>query len=150
MARFAVECVYAADLPELAQYPTGRRIPGPRVESRVKALWKQQDLLSANGTDFAVWEEDVSLNKNWEYLWYKADVLFIDDLISPNAEFWNKHILVHLDQRVKSDRVTVIAGTTPPTAFSPIWADGFDALCVVKGLVVKGLVVKGLAPRGEG
>jgi hypothetical protein len=53
-------------------------------------------------------------------------VMFIDDLISPDVDFWSKHIAQYLDQRVKNrELVTIVASMHPPTVFGAPWSAGF-------------------------
>jgi hypothetical protein len=121
----------------LLNYPPGAQVKAFELEGLQRDIWKSESILRVNGNDIGLWEEDRILNERWETL-MDCDILFINQLIQPNVEFWKKHLLLCLDNRVKSDRVTLIAGTTPPEAFGPDWTTGFNAQCMVRRFGARG------------
>jgi len=123
---------------ELMAYGNGQTVKADALEQLQREIWKSENILRANGNDLGLWEEDRLLNERWDILLTNTDILFIDQLIMPNVEFWKKHLLLPLDNRVKSDMVTIIAGTTAPEAFGPDWATGFNAQCAVHQFGVRG------------
>lgn len=132
------QCVIDGEFTHLHQYEAGTQVKADELEQLQRDIWKSEAILRANGNDLGLWEEDRYLNDRWDMLMNRTDILFINQLIMPNAEFWKKHLLLPLDNRVKSDRVTVIAGTTAPEAFGPDWASGFNAQCAVHQFGIRG------------
>lgn len=125
------QCVIDGEFDYLHKYEAGTQVKADELEQLQRDIWKSEAILRANGNDLGLWEDDRVLNDRWDMLMNRTDILFINQLIQPNVEFWKKHLLLALDNRVKSDRITTIAGTTPPSAFGPDWATGFNRQCTV-------------------
>lgn len=123
--------------PALLNYPPGSQVKAFELEHLQRDIWKSEHMLRLNANDLGLWEEDRQLNERWDTL-MDSDILFINQLIQPNVDFWKKHLLLALDNRMKSDRVTIIAGTAPPEIFGPDWVTGFKAQCMVCRLGARG------------
>jgi len=67
--------------------------------------------------------EYFAIEEDFQWLWEKAQVIFVDDLhASLDMGFWRKYLHQHLEERVKSGKVTILATTAAPnhSAFADI------------------------------
>jgi hypothetical protein len=58
-------------------------------------------------------------------------VLWVDDILTVDVEFWKKHILARLDLRLKGRGVTILSGVVGPQTFGSDWRVGFEYGCQV-------------------
>lgn len=128
-ARRVAEAVYSAGCYDL-DMSEGCLITATALSDLQRKVWTQEDLMRSNSHDMALWQETQALVSRWEDVW-DANVLMIDDLISVDTEFWKKHLLARIDQRLKGKGVTLLAGVIAPSWFGPDWGTGFSRLCTV-------------------
>lgn len=119
------------NFPELVKkHGQGQRMTAIGLESKLRSVWTQEALMRVNADDMLLWQETNQLLDNWEFLW-NCSILFIDDLISVDIEFWKKHLLARIDERLKTKTVTIIASVHGPEKFGPEWSKAFRDLCKV-------------------
>lgn len=129
VAREVVERVYASESfnPLLAG---GCLISAQALSDLQRRVWTQEELMRSNGNDLALWQETQALLSRWDDVW-DANILMIDDMIQVDVEFWKRHLLGRLDQRLKGPGVTLVCGVVQPKMFGPDWSTGFKSLCTV-------------------
>lgn len=110
--------------------PEGRLITALDLSDLRRRVWTQEELMRANGSDLSLWQETQALLDRWDGVW-NANVLMVDDIIQVDVEFWKRHLLARLDQRLKGPGVTLIAGVTPPALFGAEWSPALGSLCRV-------------------
>lgn len=129
-ARYAVDMVID-NFPELIRkYGQGQRMTAVNLEAKQRLVWSQDALMRINGDDMSLWLETHEIVSNWEFMW-NCSILFLDDIISPDTNIWNRHFLPRIDQRLKSDVITIFAGLWDPTKFGSDWTEGLSDLCKV-------------------
>lgn len=132
----ASQRVYAASAEGVGMLP-GNRITAHELVDLQRRVWTQEELMRSNAHDFSLWQETQALMDKWDAVW-NANVLLLDDLISPDIEFWKKHMLIRIDARLKGPGVTIIAGVCGPDRFGPDWNVGFTRSCTVAKLGDRG------------
>lgn len=91
------------------------------LEQRIHEQWKKEQLLKANGTDYALWTEANELEQRLDRFW-RADVLWLDDLYTDyDITFVRKQMLLRMDEALKRGAVVLVSGTCPPDAFGADW-----------------------------
>jgi hypothetical protein len=110
--------------------PPGRKISAVELTDLQRKLWSQEELLRANGKDISLWVETQSVLDEWDAVW-ASGVLWVDDILTVDVEFWKKHILARLDLRLKGRGVTILSGVIGPQAFGSDWRVGFEYGCQV-------------------
>ena len=129
LCRVVAEAIYAEGCYD-TDMAEGCLITAQDLSDLQRKVWTQEDLMRSNSHDMGLWLETQALVSRWESVW-DANVLMIDDLLSVDAEFWKKHLLARIDQRLKGKGITLLAGTVAPSLFGPEWGTGFSQLCVL-------------------
>jgi hypothetical protein len=90
--------------------------------SKIRREWIQRDILRQNGSDFAVWQDWMTLDLFFETLW-SAPLTWIDDVFEEtDSEFFKKFVLPYIDKRTKEGLITIISGQVSPEKFGTQWA----------------------------
>jgi len=113
---------------------TAARLTAYQVATRIKEQWRLDTLVRKYTDDsllFDLYKVEAELEKMWD-----VDVLFLNDMNNIDTDFWSRHVLPRLDERVKSTGITIVAGNTPPTRFPPEWAEGIVGLFHVYDMAV--------------
>lgn len=111
--------------------PASATVTGAKLASTVREVWRLDGLVRhAFGDDLL---SDLYRTEKWLEDTWSVPVLFINDVTNIDAEFWSKHILHSLDERMKAQQVsqegfTLVAGNTSPRRFPSEWADGIEGL----------------------
>lgn len=125
VARHVVDEVIASGI------TAGKGIKATWLERTQRQLWSTEGLLRGNPSDFPLWSEAMAAADGWEDLWV-TPILWINDFYAVDTEFWRRHLLGRVDERLKDPNlVTVLAGTIPPRQFGEDWHTGFKALCQI-------------------
>ena len=103
--RSFIDPVYEAlmDSPGWVGMDPGNKAVAVELEVKQRKVWSAEAILRANAHDLSLWQETVALTERWDALW-NANVLLVDDLVAPDVDFWKKHLLPRLDQRLKGPR----------------------------------------------
>lgn len=110
------------------------RVTGAGLTERIKEQWRLDTLVRKYTDDsllFDLYKVEAALEQMWN-----VDVLFLDDVNNIDIDFWGKHVMHRLDERVKHTGITVVAGNTSPTRFPSEWADGIAGLFHVFDMAV--------------
>lgn len=115
-ARRAVDSIID-NFPELVRkYGQGQKMTAVNLETKMRSLWTQESLMRINASDFSLWAETNQIIDTWEFMW-NCSILLIDDIIAVDTQFWKKHLLPRIDQRLKSEVITIFASAHRPSLF---------------------------------
>ena len=90
--------------------------------SHIREQWRLDSLVRRYTDDsllFDLYRVEAALEQMWV-----VDVLFLDDMNNIDIDFWCKHVMPRLDERLKTTGITFVAGNTPPERFPEEWSTG--------------------------
>ena len=82
----------------------------------LRQMWKTSSQSRDNSQDIGLWQEADESESMVNYLYYEADLLWVDDFHVDTLDWniWRKHVQPYLERRAKHGMPTVISTTLAP------------------------------------